>query len=58
VIELSKIQGAKLNEPEPVNDAELDFLIYVKLCHQMSFVDIQKLFVDIGTLIIKNGSHG
>jgi len=50
-----KIRGVKLNEVEPVSDAELDFLIYVKLYQRMSFVNIQKLFVDIETLIIKNG---
>lgn len=58
MIEPCKIPGVKLNEVEPVSDVELDFLISVKLYPQMSFVNIQKLFVNIETLIIKNSSHG
>ena len=53
--------GAKLSAPEPVSDAELDILICAKHFQNLSkvsFVIIQKLFVDIETLIIKNGSHG
>jgi hypothetical protein len=53
--------GVKLNEPEPVSDAELDILICVKhwqSLSKVSFVIIQNLFVDIETLMIKNGSHG
>ena len=48
--------GVKLNEPEPVSPVELDFLICVKhfqILSKISFVIIQKLFVDIQTLIIK-----
>jgi len=53
--------GVKLSEPEPVSDAELDILICAKhwqSLSKVSFVIIQKLFVDIETLIIKNDSHG
>lgn len=53
--------GVKLSEPEPVSDAELDILNSVKQWQNLSkisFVIIQNLFVDIDTLIIKNGSHG
>ena len=52
--------AVKLNEVEPVSDAELDFLICAKhfqSLSKISFVIIQKLFVDIETLIIKNDSH-
>ena len=52
--------GVKLNEPEPVSDVELDILICAKHFQNLSkvsFVIIQKLFVDIETLIIKNDSH-
>jgi len=52
--------GVRLNEPEPVSDAELDILICAKhfqSLSKVSFVIIQKLFVDIETLIIKNDSH-
>ena len=55
------MRGVRLNEPEPVNDAELDILIYAKHYQNLSkvsFVIIQKLFVDIETLIIKNDSRG
>ena len=51
----------QLSEPEPVSDAELDILISAKHWQNLSkvsFVIIQKLFVDIETLIIKNDSHG
>jgi len=51
----------KLSEPEPVSDVELDILNTLKLWQNLSkvsFVIIQKLFVDIETLIIKNDSHG
>ena len=53
--------GVKLNEPEPVSDVELDILICAKHWQNLSrvsFVIIQKLFVDIETLIIKNDSRG
>jgi len=53
--------GVKLSEPEPVKDVELDILICAKHWQNLSkvsFVIIQKLFVDIETLIIKNDSHG
>mgnify|MGYP006408491399 CR=1 FL=1 len=53
--------GVKLSEPEPVSDAELDTLICAKhwqSLSKVSFVIIQKLFVDIETLIIKNDSRG
>mgnify|MGYP003134332038 FL=1 len=53
--------GGKLSEPELVSDAELDILICAKHWQNLSkvsFVIIQKLFVDIETLIIKNDSHG
>ena len=56
-----KMLGVKLSEPEPVNDVELDTLICAKHWQNLSkvsFVIIQKLFVDIETLIIKNDSHG
>ena len=59
--EQCKMLGVKLNEPEPVNGAELDILIcakYYQSLSKVSFVIIQKLFVDIETLIIKNDSHG
>ena len=59
--EVSKMLGAQLNEPEPVSDAELDFLICAKhwqSLSKVSFVIIQNLFVDIETLIIKNDSCG
>ena len=55
------MRGVKLNEPELVNDAELDTLICAKhwqSLSKVSFVIIQKLFVDIETLIIKNDSRG
>ena len=45
-----KTHEVRLNKPEPVSDAELDILIYVKLCWLRafpSFVNIQKIFVDI-----------
>ena len=61
MIERFEIQGGKLNEPELVSDAELDFLNTAKLWQRLSkisFVIIQNLFVDIETLIIKNDSHG
>ena len=56
-----EMPGVKLSEPEPVKDVELDILIYAKHYQNLSkisFVIIQKLFVDIETLIIKNDSHG
>ena len=59
--ELCKMLGVKLSEPEPVSDAELDFLNTLKLWQNLSkisFVIIQNLFVDIDTLLIKNDSHG
>ena len=55
------MQEVKLSEPEPVSDVELDFLICAKHWQNLSkvsFVIIQKLFVDIETLVIKNDSHG
>jgi hypothetical protein len=55
------MRGVKLNEPEPVNDVECDILICAKHYQNLSkisFVIIQKLFVDIDTLIIKSDSHG
>jgi len=61
VTELSEMPEVKLSEPEPVSDAELDILNTLKLWQNLSkvsFVIIQKLFVDIETLIIKNDSHG
>ena len=61
MIERCKMRGVKLNEPEPVSDAELDILICAKHFQNLSkisFVIIQKLFVDIETLIIKNDSRG
>jgi len=60
VTELCKMLGVKLNEPEPVSVAELDILNTLKLWQNLSkisFVIIQNLFVDIDTLLIKNGSH-
>ena len=57
---LLEMLGVKLNEPELVSDAELDILIGAKHWQNLSkvsFVIIQKLFVDIETLIIKNDSH-
>ena len=59
--ELSEMPEVKLSEPEPVSDVELDILNTLKLWQNLSkvsFVIIQKLFVDIETLIIKNDSHG
>ena len=53
--------GVTLSEPERVSDAELDTLICAKhwqSLSKVSFVIIQKLFVDIETLIIKNDSRG
>jgi len=53
--------GVTLSEPELVSDAELDTLICAKhwqSLSKVSFVIIQKLFVDIETLIIKNDSRG
>ena len=53
--------GVTLSEPELVSDVELDFLICAKhwqSLSKVSFVIIQNLFVDIQTLMIKNGSHG
>ena len=61
MIDLCETHGVKLNEPELVSDAELDFLICAKHWQNLSkisFVIIQKLFVDIETLIIKNDSRG
>jgi len=61
VTELSEMPEVKLSEPEPVSDVELDILNTLKLWQNLSkvsFVIIQKLFVDIETLIIKNDSHG
>jgi hypothetical protein len=61
VTSLLETPGVKLNEPELVSDAELDILICVKHWQNLSkvsFVIIQKLFVDIETLIIKNDSRG
>ena len=49
----------KLNEPEPVSDAELDILIYAKHYQNLSkvsFVIIQKLFVDI-EILLQNYIH-
>ena len=61
MIEQCKMLGVTLSGPEPVKDAELDILICAKhwqSLSKVSFVIIQKLFVDIETLIIKNDSHG
>ena len=61
VAELWEMLGVKLNEPEPVSHAELDFLICAKhwqSLSKISFVIIQNLFVDIETLLIKSDSHG
>jgi len=61
VINQSEMQEVILSPPEPVSDVELDFLICAKHWQNLSkvsFVIIQKLFVDIETLIIKNDSHG
>ena len=61
MINQSEMHGVQLNEPEPVNDVELDILISAKHWQNLSkvsFVIIQKLFVDIETLVIKNDSHG
>ena len=61
MIEQCKMLGVTLSEPERVSDAELDTLICAKhwqSLSKVSFVIIQKLFVDIETLIIKNDSHG
>ena len=61
MINQSEMREVKLSEPEAVSDVELDILICAKHWQNLSkvsFVIIQKLFVDIETLVIKNDSHG